>query len=180
MQVYIDLMYLPLCPFRNYCSAAVYNFAVSTQNSVINSTIILSNKKSTTRVNLLFTCFNCAISIGCHSSCLIRFVGWFSFNINNHSYNRCGNLQKNTSCKYLNTYLARYLHGVYLGFLLYFCANLSSLVLNHTFNIHLRLIPWPEHSLLHFSFSVIFFNRSLPISHVLVQLTTKPFVGCLG
>jgi hypothetical protein len=98
---------------------------------VINPATTLSNQKSIARVNLLLTCCNCAVSTRFHSSCLIRFVGWLSFNLNNHSYNKWRKSQKNTSCKSLNTYLSRYLRGVNLGFLLSFCANSSSFVFNH-------------------------------------------------
>jgi hypothetical protein len=98
---------------------------------MINLATILSNQKSNVHVNLLLTCCNYTISIGFHSSCLILFVGWFSFNLNNHSCNKCGKSQKKTSCKSLNTYLSRYLCGVNLGFLLSFCTNSSSFVFNH-------------------------------------------------
>jgi hypothetical protein len=91
---------------------------------------MLSNQKSTARVNLLSTCCNYAISVGFHSSCLIQFVGWFYFNLNIHSCNTCGKSQKNTSCKSLNMYLSRYLHGVNFRFLLSFCTNSSSFVFN--------------------------------------------------
>jgi hypothetical protein len=104
---------------------------VSTANYLINPATILSNHKSTTCVNLLLTCCNYAISTGFHSSRLIRFVGWLYFNLNSHSYNTCRKSQKNTSCKSLNMYLSRYLHGVILGFFLSFCANYISFVLNH-------------------------------------------------
>jgi hypothetical protein len=90
---------------------------------VINSATMLSNQKPTTRVNLLSTCCNCTISTGFHSSCLIQFVGWLYFNLFIHSCNTCGNSQKNTSCKSLNTYLSKYLCGVNFGFLLSFYAN---------------------------------------------------------
>jgi hypothetical protein len=83
------------------------------------------------RVKFLLTCYSCLFSIGCHSSCHIRFVGWLNFNLNNHSCNRSGNSQKNTSCKPLNTYLSRYLCSVYLRFLLSFYKKLSSFFLNH-------------------------------------------------
>jgi hypothetical protein len=98
---------------------------------VINPATILSNQKSIVRVNLLLTCCNYAISIGFHSSYLIQFLGWLSFNLNNHSCNKCKKSQKNTSCRSLNTYLSRYLSSVSLGFLLSFCANSSSFVFNH-------------------------------------------------
>jgi hypothetical protein len=100
-------------------------------NSLINLATILSNQKSTARVNLLLTYCNCAISTGFHSNCLIRFVGYLSFNLNNHSCNKCGKSQKHTSCKSLKTYLSRYLRGVNLGFLLSFCTNSSFFVFNH-------------------------------------------------
>jgi hypothetical protein len=83
------------------------------------------------RVNLLLTCCNFTISTGCHSRYLNRFIGWFSFNLNNHSCNRCEKSHKTTSCKSLNTYLLRYLCDVSLGFLLSFCAKSISFFLNH-------------------------------------------------
>jgi hypothetical protein len=98
---------------------------------VINPATILSNQKSTARVNFLLTCCNCVISTGFHSSCLIRFTGWLSFNLNNHSYNKCGKSQKNNSCKSLNTYLSRYVYSVNLGFMFSFYANSISFVFNH-------------------------------------------------
>jgi hypothetical protein len=98
---------------------------------VINHATILSNHKSIVCVYLLLTCCNCTISTGFHSSCMIQFGGWFCFNLNNHSCNKCGKSQKNTSCKSLNTYLSRYLQGVNIGFMLSFCVNLSSFILNH-------------------------------------------------
>jgi hypothetical protein len=104
---------------------------VSTANSVINSATILSNHKSTMRVNLLLTCCNCTISTRFHSSYLIRFVAWLSFNLNNHSYNKYGKSWKNSSCKSLNTYLSRYLRSFNLGFMLSFYAKSSSFVFNH-------------------------------------------------
>jgi hypothetical protein len=91
----------------------------------------MSNQKSTAHVNLLLTFYNCTISIGCHSSYLIQFVGWFYFNLNNHSCKRCKNSHKHTSCKSLNTFFSRYLSGVYLGFLFPCCAKSNSFVLNH-------------------------------------------------
>jgi hypothetical protein len=124
-------MYLTLGLFKISCSAVVYDFTISIANLVLNPAIILSNEKSIARVHLLLTCCNCTISIGCHSSYLIQFVGWFSFNLNKNSCNICGKSQKNTSCKSLNIYLSRYLCGVNLWFLLSFYANSSSLVLNH-------------------------------------------------
>ena len=51
MEVYSDLMYLPLGPFRNSYSTTMYEFVVSTTNSVINLAIIISNQKSTMHVN---------------------------------------------------------------------------------------------------------------------------------
>ena len=83
------------------------------------------------RLNLLLTCCNWTISIGFHSSCMIWFVGWLSFNLNNHSYNKCTKSHKNTSCKSLNTYLSRYLRGVNSGFMLSFCEKSSSFIFNH-------------------------------------------------
>jgi hypothetical protein len=71
MEVYSDLVYLPLGPFINSFSTTVYDFTVSSANSVINPLIILSNQKSTMHVNLLLTCYNYTISIGCHYSYLI-------------------------------------------------------------------------------------------------------------
>jgi hypothetical protein len=104
---------------------------VSTINSVINPATILSNQESTTCVNLLLTCCNCTISTIFHSSCLIQFVGWLCFNLNGHSFKTCGKSYKNTSCKFLNTYLPRILHDVILGFLLSFYANSRSFFFNH-------------------------------------------------
>jgi hypothetical protein len=104
---------------------------VYTANLVINPETIVSNHKSTACANLLLTCCNCVISKGFHSSCMIQFVGWFSFNLNSHSCNKCSKSQKNTSCKFLNTYLSIYLRDVSLGFLLSFCINSSSFVFNH-------------------------------------------------
>jgi hypothetical protein len=98
---------------------------------VINPATTLSNQKSTAHIKFLLTYCNCVISTGFHSSCLIRFVGWLYFNINNHSCNKCGKSQRNTSSKSLNTYLSRYLRGVNLGFLLSFCAKSSSFDFNH-------------------------------------------------
>jgi hypothetical protein len=123
-------MYLPLGPRRNSFSIALYEFVVSTANSVIKPAIILSSQKSTAWMNFLFTCCNCWICTGVQSSCQIRFIAWLSLNLKIHSYSICGKSQKNTSCKSLNTYLSRYLCGVILGFLLSFSANSSSLVLN--------------------------------------------------
>jgi hypothetical protein len=123
-------MYLPRGPRRNYCSAAMYDFAVSTTNFVMKPATILSSQKCTARVNLLFTCCNCSICTGVQSIFRIRFVVWLSFNLIIHSCSRCGKSQKKTSCKSLNTCLSRYLRGVILWFLLSFCANSSSLVLN--------------------------------------------------
>jgi hypothetical protein len=97
---------------------------------VINPVTMLSNQKSTALVNLLSTFCKCMISIGFHCSCLIQFVGWFSFNLFTHSYNTCVKSQKNTSCKSLNTYLSRYLCGVNFRFLLSFCENSNSFVFN--------------------------------------------------
>jgi hypothetical protein len=62
---------------------------------------------------------------------MILFLGWLYFILNNHSYNKCRNSQKNTSCKLLNMYLSTYLCSVNLGFLLSFYANSSSFVSNH-------------------------------------------------
>ena len=123
-------MYLPLGPCRNSFSTALYDFSVSTVNSVIKLATILSSQKLTAQVNLLFTCCSCWICIGVQSSCRIRFVTWLSFNLNIHSYHRCRISQKTTSCKSINTYLSKYLRSVILGFLLSFCENSSSLVLN--------------------------------------------------
>jgi hypothetical protein len=103
---------------------------MSTANSVINPTTILSSQKYIVRVNLLFTCCNCSICTGVHSSCRTRFIAWLSFNLSIHSCNKCEKLQKNTLCKSVNTYLSRYLWGVIIGFLLSFCANSISFVLN--------------------------------------------------
>jgi hypothetical protein len=130
MEVYNDLMYLPQGPFKKSCSIALLDFAVSTTNSVINPTTMLSSQKYTTHVNLLSTHCSCTIYSGFHSSCLIRFVGWLYFNIFIHSCNMCGKSQKNTSCKSVNTYLFRYLRGVNFRFLLSFCANSNSFVFN--------------------------------------------------
>jgi hypothetical protein len=108
----------------------LYDFIVSTANSVIKPAIILSSQKSTARVNLLFTYCNCSICTGVHSNCQIWFVAWLSFNLNIHSFNKCGKSQKKTSCKSVNTYFSRYFWGVTLGFLLSFCAKSSSFVFN--------------------------------------------------
>jgi len=64
-------MYLPLAPFNNSFSAVVYDFTVSTTNSIINPAIIPSNLKSTTHVNLLLTLYNCTILSVVHSTSLI-------------------------------------------------------------------------------------------------------------
>jgi hypothetical protein len=130
IEVYNDRMYLPQGPRRNSCSAELYDFVVSTANSVIKPTTILSSQKSTTWVNLLFTCCNCSIYIGVHSNCQIWFVVWLSFNLSIHSCNKCGKSQKKASCKSVNTYFSRYMQGVTLGFLLSFCENSISFVLN--------------------------------------------------
>ena len=124
-------MYLPRGLRRNSCSATLYDFIVSTANSVMKPTTILSSQKSTTRVNFLFTCCNYSICTRIQSSCRIWFVTWLSFNFNMHSCSRCEKSPKKTSCKLVNTYLSRYLRGVILGFLLSFYANSSSFVLNH-------------------------------------------------
>jgi hypothetical protein len=130
IEVYSDWMYLPLGPRRNSFLAALYDFVVSTTNFVIKSTTILSSQKLITRVNLLFAYCSCWICTGVQSSCRIWFVVWVSFNLKIHSCSRCGKSQKKTSCRSVNTYLSRYLHGVILGFLLSFCANSNSVVLN--------------------------------------------------
>jgi len=130
IEVYIDWMYLPQGPRRNSFSAALYEFVVSTEKSIIKPTIILSSQKSTAQVNLLFTCWSFSICIGFHSSFRIRFVAWLSFNLSIHSCNKCGKSHKKTLCKSVNMYLSRYLRGVTLGFLLSFCANSISFVLN--------------------------------------------------
>jgi hypothetical protein len=129
IELYSDLMYLPQGLCRNSCSTVLYDFVVSTANSVINPATILSSQKSTTRMNLLFTFCNCSICIGVHSNYQIRFIAWLSFNRSIHSCNKCGKTQKKTSCKSVNTYFSRYLWGVILGFLLSFCANSNSFVL---------------------------------------------------
>jgi hypothetical protein len=119
------------CTFaRNYCFIVLYDFVVSTTNSVINPAIILPSQKYIAWVNLLFICCNFSICTGVHSNCRIWFITWLSFNLSIHSCNRCGKSQKKTSCKSVNTYLSRYFWGVILGFLLSFCAKSSSLVLN--------------------------------------------------
>jgi hypothetical protein len=123
-------MYLPQGPCINSFSAALYDFAVSNANSVMKHSTIRSSQKSTTRVNFLFTCCNCSICTGVQSSFRIQFVTWLSFNLSIHSCSRCEKSQKKTLCKLVNTFLSRYLRGVILGFLLSFCANSSSLVLN--------------------------------------------------
>jgi hypothetical protein len=125
-------MYLPQGPRRNSFSAALYDFAMSTANSVMKPTTILSSQNSTVWVNLLFTCCNCSICTGVQYRCRIWFVVWLSFNLSIHSCSRCGKSQKKTLCKSVNTYLFRYLRGVILGFLLSFCANSSYLVLNQS------------------------------------------------
>jgi hypothetical protein len=129
-EVYNDLMYLPRGPRRNSCSIALYDFFVSTANSVIKPRTILSSQKYIARVNLLFTYCNCSIYTRVQSNCWNRFVAWLSFNLSIHSYNKCGKSQKKTSCRSVNTYFSRYLRGVILGFLLSFHENSSSLVLN--------------------------------------------------
>jgi hypothetical protein len=90
---------------------------------------MLSNQNYTARVILLSTRCSCTIISGFHYNYLIRFIGWLSFNLLIHSCNMCQNSQKNTSCKSMNKYLSRYLHGVNLGFLLSFCTKYSSFVL---------------------------------------------------
>jgi hypothetical protein len=122
-------MYLPRGPHRNSFSSPLYEFTVLTKNSVIKPTTILSSQKSITWVNLLFTCCNFLICTRVHSNYWIWFVVWLSFNLSIHSFNRCGKSQKKTSSESVNTYFSRYLWGVSLGFLLYFCANSISLVL---------------------------------------------------
>jgi hypothetical protein len=124
-------MYLPLGPHRKSCSAALYDFVVSTTNSMIKPATILSSQNSNAQVNLLFTYCSCWICTGVQSSLRIWFVMWLSFNLKVHSCSRCGKSHKNTSCKSVNMYLSRYLCGVILGFLLSFSTNSSSLVLNH-------------------------------------------------
>jgi hypothetical protein len=130
MEVYSDLIYLPQGPFKNSCSVALYEFFVSVANSVINPATMLCNQKSTAHVKLLSTHCSCAVSLGFHFSYLIQFVGFLSFNILIHSFNMCGNSQKNTSCKLVNTYFSRYLCDVSFGFLLSLCTNSSSFVFN--------------------------------------------------
>jgi hypothetical protein len=61
IEVYSDQMYLPLGPRRNSFSVVMYDFVVSTANSVMKPATILSSEKSTAQVNLLFTCCNCWI-----------------------------------------------------------------------------------------------------------------------
>jgi hypothetical protein len=124
-------MYLTRGPHRNYFSTSLYDLVVSTANSMMKPTTMLSSQKSTARVNLLFTCCNYSICIGVQSNCRTQFIAWLSFNLSIHSCNRCRKSQKKTSCKSLNTYLCRYLWGVILGFILSFCANYSSLILKH-------------------------------------------------
>jgi hypothetical protein len=68
-------MYLPLGPFKKSCSGIVYDFVVSTTNSVINPAIIFSNQKSTMHVNLLLTLSNYTIFSVVHSIGLIQLVG---------------------------------------------------------------------------------------------------------
>jgi hypothetical protein len=123
-------MYLPLGPRRNCFLATLYEFVVSTTNSMTKPATILSSKKSTERVNLLFSYCSCWNCTRVQSSYRVWFVAWLSFNLNIHSCSRCKKSHKKTSCKSINTYLSRYLRGVILGFLLYFCANSSSMVLN--------------------------------------------------
>jgi hypothetical protein len=80
-------MYLPLDRLKKSFSEAVYDFVVSTANSVTNCEVMLSNQKSTTRMNLLFTLSNRMIFSAVHSIGPIRLVGWVSFNLNNHPCN---------------------------------------------------------------------------------------------
>jgi len=123
-------MYLPRGPCRNSCFVALYDFAMSTANSVMKPATILSSQKSTAWVNLLFTSCNYSICIWVQYSFGIWFIAWLSFNLSIHSCSRCRKSQKKTSCKSVNTYLSIYLRGVSLGFLLSFWENSSSLVLN--------------------------------------------------
>ena len=125
---------------------------------MINPATILSNQKSTARVNLLSTYCNCLISTWLHSNYLIWFVMSLSLNLNIHSCNTCGKSKKNTSCKSLNTYVSRYLYGVMLGFMFSFYTNSISFVFNqlsiyafvglHGLNIYLysfiifMILPW--------------------------------------
>jgi hypothetical protein len=178
-------MYLPRGPCRNSFSAALYDFVVSTANSVMKPATILSSQKSTARVNLLFTCCNCSICTGVQSSCRIWFVTWLSFNLSIHSCSRCGKSQKKTSCKSVNTYLSRYLRGVILGFLLSFCANSSSLVLNQpsiSSFVGFQVSTFPSSG--SFLSSFLHSLRAQSISStqsflVPINATTKPFVGYL-
>ena len=57
-------MYLPRGLHKNSFSATLYNFVVSTANSVIKPATILSSQKYIAWVNLLFTCCNCSICTG--------------------------------------------------------------------------------------------------------------------
>jgi hypothetical protein len=123
-------MYLLRGSHRNSCSVALYDFTVSTTNSVMKPVTILLSQKSIVRVNLLFTYCNCSICTRVQSSCRIRLVAWLSFNLSIHSCSRWGKSQKKTSCKSINTHLSRYLRGVMLGLVLSFWANSSSLVLD--------------------------------------------------
>jgi hypothetical protein len=180
-------MYLPWGPCRNSCSDALYDFIVSTTNSIINPTTILSSQKSTTQVNLLFTCCNYSICTGVQSSCRICFVAWLSFNPSIHSCNKCGKSQKKTSCKSVNTYFSRYLWGVTLGFLLSFYAKSSSFFLNqlsisafvgfHGLNIPFWWLfaHFPNIFLIYFR--RVFNSSHLIIPHLFLPTATEPFVG---
>jgi hypothetical protein len=122
-------MYLPQGPHKNSFSAALYDFTISTANSIINLATILSSQNSTVQVNFLFTCCNFSIYTGVQYNFWIWFIMWLSFNLSIHS-NKCGKSQKKTSCKSVNMYFSRYLWGVTLGFLLSFCANSNSFILS--------------------------------------------------
>jgi hypothetical protein len=90
---------------------------------------------------------------------------------------------KKTSCKSVNMYLSIYLRGVILGFLLSFCANSSSFVLNQAFDLFFCRVPRSQHPLLMAHCSLIFFARfSLNLSHLLnlplfLPMAMKPCFG---
>jgi hypothetical protein len=124
-------MYLPLGPFKKSYSAVVYEFIVSTVNSMIKPAIMLSNHKSTTHVNFLLTLSNREIFLVVHSTYLIRLFGWVSLNLNDHSYNNYRKNIKYASCKSVNTYICSYWHSLCLEPFLSLCTNSNYFVSNY-------------------------------------------------
>ena len=142
IHVFQDERYLLRGPWKTFLLASLYEVIMSTWNSVIYPSMILSIQKSTTLQIGLLVLFSRLIKnrVHCVGSPPWKFFFWV-VNLYNHSYNKVGNSVKEISWIFKYMYWSNHSAHIYRDPSLSFFANSFSFVSTQLRDLQLCGIP---------------------------------------